>query len=241
MNQICSLQGWRVDVGSRRLSGVPARRAGGGGEPRSGRLCRRPPSVQEAILPSPGQALRTHTAAATLQQPRLWHPLRHLWAAGWAEMLHRFSGTLETRAGKTRWVTGGSLLFSLSPSPVNGKQSQALETLQLSLKLQDSRSREELRRLLRFMAIAARPQEVKLNKEVWRLVVLPSAFFALSSNAVETVVGFPSRRRTGWRWRGLSPALSSTAGDSPKGRWTWWFSSWWTTTVTCSKSVFFFF
>lgn len=96
-------------------------------------------------------------------------------------------------------MTGGSLLFSLSPSPVNGKQSQALETLQLSLKLQDSRSREELRRLLRFMAIAARPQEVTLNKEVWRLVVLPSAFFALSSIAVETVVGFPSRRRTGWR------------------------------------------
>lgn len=49
---------------------------------------------------------------------------------------------------------------------VNGKQEQALETLQLSLKLQDSRSREELRRLLRFMAIAAKPQEVKLHKEV---------------------------------------------------------------------------
>lgn len=49
---------------------------------------------------------------------------------------------------------------------MNGKQEQALETLQLSLKLQDSRSREELRRLLRFMAIAAKPQEVKLHKEV---------------------------------------------------------------------------
>lgn len=66
----------------------------------------------------------------------------------------------------------------LSLSPVNGKQSQALETLQLSLKLQDSRSREELRRLLRFMAIAARPQEVKLHKEVGALVSsLPLAFF----------------------------------------------------------------
>lgn len=49
---------------------------------------------------------------------------------------------------------------------VNGKQEQALETLQLSLKLQDSRSREELRRLLRFMATAAKPQEIKLHKEV---------------------------------------------------------------------------
>ena len=49
---------------------------------------------------------------------------------------------------------------------MNGKQEQALEALQLSLKLQDSRSREELRRLLRFMAVAAKPQEVKLHKEV---------------------------------------------------------------------------
>lgn len=52
-----------------------------------------------------------------------------------------------------------------------------------------------------------------------------------------TAVGFSSRRRTGWRWRGLSPAPSSTAGDSPRGRWTWWFCSWWTTTVTCLKWV----
>lgn len=56
------------------------------------------------------------------------------------------------------------LCFSVSS--VNGKLAQALETIQLSLKLQDSRSREELRRLLRFMATAAKPQEVKLHKEV---------------------------------------------------------------------------
>lgn len=49
---------------------------------------------------------------------------------------------------------------------VNGKLEQATEALQLSLRLQDSRSREELRRLLRFMATAAKPQEVKLHKEV---------------------------------------------------------------------------
>lgn len=51
-------------------------------------------------------------------------------------------------------------------SIVNGKREQALEALQLCLKLQDSRSKEELRRLLRFMAVAAKPQEVKLHKEV---------------------------------------------------------------------------
>lgn len=56
--------------------------------------------------------------------------------------------------------------YNLCLLSVNGKQEQALETLQLSLKLQDSRSREELRRLLRFMAVAARAQEVKLHKEV---------------------------------------------------------------------------
>lgn len=59
---------------------------------------------------------------------------------------------------------------------VNGKQGQALETLQLSLKLQDSRSREELRRLLRFMAIAARPQEVKLHKETENRMAVKRSF-----------------------------------------------------------------
>lgn len=49
---------------------------------------------------------------------------------------------------------------------VNGKLEQAVEALQLSLRLQDCRSREELRRLLRFMAAAAKAQEAKLHKEV---------------------------------------------------------------------------
>lgn len=66
-----------------------------------------------------------------------------------------------TRAGSPNTASCNLCLLS-----VNGKQEQALETLQLSLKLQDSRSREELRRLLRFMAVAARAQEVKLHKEV---------------------------------------------------------------------------
>ncbi|XP_044203357.1 DEP domain-containing protein 7 isoform X2 [Thunnus albacares] len=59
---------------------------------------------------------------------------------------------------------------------VNGKQEQALEALQLSLKLQDSRSREELRRLLRFMAIAAKPQEVKLHTEIENRMAVKRSF-----------------------------------------------------------------
>ncbi|XP_034536324.1 DEP domain-containing protein 7 isoform X2 [Notolabrus celidotus] len=59
---------------------------------------------------------------------------------------------------------------------VNGKQEQALEALQLSLKLQDSRSREELRRLLRFMAVAAKPQEVKLHREIENRMAVKRSF-----------------------------------------------------------------
>ncbi|XP_056134902.1 DEP domain-containing protein 7 isoform X2 [Lampris incognitus] len=59
---------------------------------------------------------------------------------------------------------------------VNGKQEQALEALQLCLKLQDSRSREELRRLLRFMSIAAKPQEVKLQKEIENRMAVKRSF-----------------------------------------------------------------
>ncbi|XP_058485117.1 DEP domain-containing protein 7 [Solea solea] len=59
---------------------------------------------------------------------------------------------------------------------VNGHQEQALEALQLSLKLQDSRSREELRRLLRFMATAAKVQEVKLHKEIENKMAVKRSF-----------------------------------------------------------------
>ncbi|KAK3569639.1 hypothetical protein QTP86_002666 [Hemibagrus guttatus] len=59
---------------------------------------------------------------------------------------------------------------------VNGKQEQALEALQLCLKLQDSRSREELRRLLRFMAFAAQPNEIKLHKEIENRMAVKRAF-----------------------------------------------------------------
>ncbi|XP_073706837.1 DEP domain-containing protein 7 [Garra rufa] len=63
---------------------------------------------------------------------------------------------------------------------VNGKREQALESLQLCLKLQDSRSREELRRLLRFMALAAGAQEIKLHKEIENRMAVKRAF----SNAI---------------------------------------------------------
>lgn len=59
---------------------------------------------------------------------------------------------------------------------VNGKHDQALEALQLCLKLQDSRSREELRRLLRFMSVAAKSQEVKLHKEIENRMAVKRSF-----------------------------------------------------------------
>ncbi|XP_018423259.1 PREDICTED: DEP domain-containing protein 7 [Nanorana parkeri] len=48
---------------------------------------------------------------------------------------------------------------------VNGKTEQALEATQLCLKLLDSHSREEFRRLLYFMAVAAEPSEFRLQEE----------------------------------------------------------------------------
>ncbi|NP_001038734.1 DEP domain-containing protein 7 [Danio rerio] len=63
---------------------------------------------------------------------------------------------------------------------VNGKCEQALESLQLCLKLQDSRSREELRRLLRFMALAGSPHQIKLHKEIENRMAVKRAF----SNAI---------------------------------------------------------
>ncbi|KAM9220490.1 DEP domain-containing protein 7 [Dugong dugon] len=48
---------------------------------------------------------------------------------------------------------------------VNGKTEIALEATQLFLKLLDSQNREEFRRLLYFMAVAAHPSEFKLQKE----------------------------------------------------------------------------
>lgn len=50
--------------------------------------------------------------------------------------------------------------------PVNAKLATALEALQLCLKLLPPACRDELRRLLTFMALAADPQGIKLDKEV---------------------------------------------------------------------------
>lgn len=55
--------------------------------------------------------------------------------------------------------------FSLA-SPVNAKLSTALEALQLCLKLLPCTCRDELRKLLSFMAVAAKPQAIQLEKEV---------------------------------------------------------------------------
>ncbi len=49
---------------------------------------------------------------------------------------------------------------------VNGKFERALEVLQLMLKLLSASAREELRRLLEFMATAADAANVRLHEEV---------------------------------------------------------------------------
>lgn len=82
---------------------------------------------------------------------------------------------LFTEMGISQWliqVFYGNINFneygngSLSLSPVNGKMDQSLEAVQLYLKLLDSQVREEFRRLLYFMAVAAHNSELKLQKEV---------------------------------------------------------------------------
>lgn len=50
--------------------------------------------------------------------------------------------------------------------PVNAKFGTALEALQLCLKLLPPACRDELRRLLTFMSLAAEPQGIKLEREV---------------------------------------------------------------------------
>ncbi|KAG5848871.1 hypothetical protein ANANG_G00104030 [Anguilla anguilla] len=59
---------------------------------------------------------------------------------------------------------------------VNGKMEQALEALQLCLNLLHSRSQEELRRLLSFMAAAADTREVRLHKEIENRMAVKRAF-----------------------------------------------------------------
>ncbi|XP_036596503.1 DEP domain-containing protein 7-like isoform X1 [Trichosurus vulpecula] len=59
---------------------------------------------------------------------------------------------------------------------VNGKTDRALEATQLCLKLLDSSRREELRRLLYLMAVAARPSEFKLQKESENRMVVKRVF-----------------------------------------------------------------
>ncbi|XP_040836242.1 DEP domain-containing protein 7 isoform X1 [Ochotona curzoniae] len=59
---------------------------------------------------------------------------------------------------------------------VNGKTEIALEATQLFLKLLDPQNREEFRRLLYFMAVAAHPSEFKLQKESDNRMVVKRIF-----------------------------------------------------------------
>ncbi|KAJ0069540.1 hypothetical protein NL108_008489 [Boleophthalmus pectinirostris] len=59
---------------------------------------------------------------------------------------------------------------------VTAKLGTALEALQLCLKLLPSRNREELRRLLTFMALAAEPQAIKLDTEMENRLAVKKSF-----------------------------------------------------------------
>ncbi|XP_029378251.1 DEP domain-containing protein 7-like [Echeneis naucrates] len=59
---------------------------------------------------------------------------------------------------------------------VNAKLDKALEALQLCLKLLPPSCREELRRLLTFMSLAADPQEIKLDKEIENKLAVKRSF-----------------------------------------------------------------
>ncbi|XP_004585480.2 DEP domain-containing protein 7 [Ochotona princeps] len=59
---------------------------------------------------------------------------------------------------------------------VNGKTEIALEATQLFLKLLDTQNREEFRRLLYFMAVAAHPSEFKLQKDSDNRMVVKRIF-----------------------------------------------------------------
>nr|XP_012595315.1 DEP domain-containing protein 7 isoform X2 [Microcebus murinus] len=59
---------------------------------------------------------------------------------------------------------------------VNGKTEIALEATQLFIKLLDPQNREEFRRLLYFMAVAAHPSEYKLQKESDNRMVVKRIF-----------------------------------------------------------------
>lgn len=80
---------------------------------------------------------------------------------------------------------------------MNGKFERALEALQLSIKLQDARSREELWRLLKFMATAAKPQEVKIYKEVGCCAFTVRVDTFVFNNFLTLDASF--RPRTEWR------------------------------------------
>lgn len=77
--------------------------------------------------------------------------------------------------------------------PVNAKLGPALEALQLCLKLLPLICREELRRLLTFMTLAADPRGIKLDKEV-KQTYMDNVFFSVHITSGRKLTGrFHSR------------------------------------------------
>nr|XP_015820736.2 DEP domain-containing protein 7 isoform X1 [Nothobranchius furzeri] len=79
---------------------------------------------------------------------------------------------------------------AISDLLVNAKLDKALEALQLCLKLLPRSSREEMRRLLMFMSLAADPQGIKVDKEVENRLAVKKSF----SRAILHSKTFPKER-----------------------------------------------
>nr|XP_061825806.1 DEP domain-containing protein 7-like isoform X2 [Nerophis lumbriciformis] len=71
---------------------------------------------------------------------------------------------------------GSKCLSQSSTAQLNAKLVTALEALQLCLKLLPHNCREELRRLLHFMTVAAEAQHIKLETEVENRLVVKTSF-----------------------------------------------------------------
>lgn len=89
-----------------------------------------------------------------------------LWVKNYYKLAEKLVSFLKLLNSAKVLSTSVSLTVVSLVFPVNAKLGTALEVLQLCLKLLRPTCRDELRRLLTFMALASDPQEMKLDKEV---------------------------------------------------------------------------
>lgn len=97
-----------------------------------------------------------------------------------------FGLRLEQICRKCSCLASSSRLLQLASLvlPVSAKLGSALEALQLCLKLLRPACRDELRRLLSFLALAADSQGIKLEKEVFKFFF----FFFLACSIIDITI-----------------------------------------------------